>query len=619
MKKLQMGGILKEGLLTKRAIGKSVIKTFSLKDRWFVLTENSLAYYVDQQKGKEKGRLEMRNVRAVENVDGSAFKREFGFQILFDDVPLYVFAQDEVVREEWIYLLRKVIRDRSRKDSSSLPLMRKYHEGVYIDNIWSCCKERLKAFPGCKSTFIENFDEPDNKAAGKASTFDTTIEEETNGSNFIVTAKYDFSPVQETDLELIKDQEYTVLNATQDKNWWFARDSLGREGYIPSNYVRKHEGIQSEKWYHGAMSRQEADNALAGCADGTFVVHDSRRPAMYTLSFSCSDEVKHYHIKLDQYGKYYVSQRHHFDSIAELIEYHKLNAAGLVTRLRFAYSGSGKAPVTLGHGIFSIPEGELEIQSKIGQGQFGTVHQAIWKGRDRVAVKMMKEDAMNEHELIEEAKLMQRFKHKNLVQMYGISHSSSRPLCLVVELMQNGSLLNYLKTSKSKLNQDHLLGIIFQVSSAMMYLEGEKFIHRDLAARNCLVGFNNVIKVADFGLARYTLDNEYTASEGTKFPIRWAAPEVIDYTRFSSRSDVWAFGVLGWEVYSWGLMPYTSRTNTKIVEDIRNGIRLSKPSDCPYDIFQLLSACWDHSPELRPTFKEIYQILASHAEDYDDT
>lgn len=134
------------------------------------------------------------------------------------------------------------------------------------------------------------------------------------------------------------------------------------------------------------------------------------------------------------------------------------------------------------------------------------------------------------------------FRHPNLVQLYGVC-TQKRPIFIVTELMTNGCLLDFLRSNqslKSKPEVIHMMAV--QVASAMTFLEGHGFIHRDLAARNCLVGENYTVKVADFGLARFVLDDEYTASEGTKFPIKWAAPEVIQYARFSTKSDVWSYG-----------------------------------------------------------------------------
>lgn len=140
----------------------------------------------------------------------------------------------------------------------------------------------------------------------------------------------------------------------------------------------------------------------------------------------------------------------------------------------------------------------------------------------------------------------------------------------------------------------------------MSYLERHNYIHRDLAARNCLVGSENTVKVADFGLARYVLDDQYTSSGGTKFPIKWAPPEVLNYTRFSSKSDVWAYGtiafdlilggssnsiyflgVLMWEVFTCGKMPYGRLKNTEVVERVQRGIILERPKACAKEIYEV--------------------------------
>ncbi|KAJ4429317.1 Tyrosine-protein kinase Btk29A, partial [Periplaneta americana] len=237
---------------------------------------------------------------------------------------------------------------------------------------------------------------------------------------------------------------------------------------------------------------------------------------------------------------------------------------------------------------WEIDPQELMLHEELGSGQFGVVRRGKWRGSIDVAVKMMKEGTMSEDDFIEEAKVMTKLQHQNLVQLYGVC-SKHRPIYIVTEYMRHGSLLNYLRRHETTLggNVGMLLDMCIQVCKGMAYLERHNYIHRDLAARNCLVGSENVVKVADFGLARYVLDDQYTSSGGTKFPIKWAPPEVLNYTRFSSKSDVWAYGVLMWEVFTCGKMPYGRLKNTEVVDRVQRGIVLERPKACFKDVYEV--------------------------------
>ena len=146
----------------------------------------------------------------------------------------------------------------------------------------------------------------------------------------------------------------------------------------------------------------------------------------------------------------------------------------------------------------------------------------------------------------------------------------------------------------------------------MAYLEEHSYIHRDLAARNVLVGEGNVCKVADFGLARVIKEDIYNPREGTKFPIKWTAPEAALYNRFSIKSDVWSFGVVIAEVITRGAMPYPGMNNRQVLEAVERGYRMPPPEGCPDPLYNIMLSCWKHECEERPTFESLKNLL----EDY---
>uniref|UniRef100_A0A8B9D8A2 Tyrosine-protein kinase n=1 Tax=Anser cygnoides TaxID=8845 RepID=A0A8B9D8A2_ANSCY len=304
--------------------------------------------------------------------------------------------------------------------------------------------------------------------------------------------------------------------------------------------------------------------------------------------------VKHYHVHKTPQNKYYLAENYCFESIPKLIHYHQHNSAGMVTRLRHAVSMQvNKVPDTasLGNGIWELKREEIVLLRELGSGQFGEVHLGKWKGRYDVAVKMVKEGAMSEDEFTEEAQTMMKLNHPKLVRLYGVC-SKLYPIYIVMEYMSNGSLLSYLQSHGKELQPLQLLEICYDVCDAMAFLESCQFIHRDLAARNCLVDSNLTVKVSDFGMTRYVLDDLYVSSLGTKFPVKWSAPEVFHYTKFSSKSDVWAFGILMWEVFTLGKQPYELYDNMQVIEKVSQGYRLYRPQLVSDIIYQIMYNCW---------------------------
>ncbi|XP_029444023.1 tyrosine-protein kinase TXK-like [Rhinatrema bivittatum] len=439
-----------------------------------------------------------------------------------------------------------------------------------------------------------------------------------------VIALYDFPAKEPRDLTLRRAEEYIILQK-YDPHWWKARDQHGKEGFIPSNYVTKNmlTNLEAYEWYCKKISRHQAELLLRKeSKEGAFVVRDSSQKGAYTVSVYSQDglsnngDIRHYQIKRNSLGLYYLAEKHLFKSIPELIQYHQHNAAGLVTRLRYPVGLMGNClPATAGFSYekWEIHPSELTFMKELGSGQFGVVHLGKWRTVVKVAIKAINEGAMSEDDFIEEAKVMMKLSHPKLVQLYGVC-IKEKPLFIVTEFMVNGCLLTYLQQRKGRLRKGSLLSICQDVCEGMEYLERNGFIHRDLAARNCLVNEMQIVKISDFGMTRYVQDDEYISSLGTKFPIKWSPPEVFHFRKYSSKSDVWSFGVLMWEVFTEGKMPFERRSNSEVVEEISKGFRLYRPYQASQAVFEVMYSCWHEKPEGRPSFAALRQTITDIAE-----
>ena len=199
---------------------------------------------------------------------------------------------------------------------------------------------------------------------------------------------------------------------------------------------------------------------------------------------------------------------------------------------------------------------------------------------------------------------MMRLRHKKVVELYGVS-TGEEPVYIVMELMKHGSLLDYLRDEGRSLKPPQLVDMMAQVASGMAYLEEHNIVHIDLAARNILVGDHMICKVSDFQQAKVLEDDIYEAPTGSKFPIKWTAPEAALYNRFTIRSDVWSFGIVMWETITYGRFPYPGWTNAEVLEKIQTGYRMGCPPNCPQKLHDIMMDCWREDPTSRPTFQHL--------------
>lgn len=269
-----------------------------------------------------------------------------------------------------------------------------------------------------------------------------------------------------------------------------------------------------------------------------------------------------------------------------------------------------------------IPADSIVINKELGVGEFGVVQQGVWNNEDgdriQVAIKCLSKDQMqnNPMEFLKEAVIMHTIEHEHIVRLYGVVLDTVS-LMLVTELAPLRSLLECLKESalRPSFPVMALCDFAMQVCDGMQYLESKRLIHRDLAARNILVFAKNKVKISDFGLSRALgVGKDYYQTNfnvNLKLPIAWCAPECINFLRFTSASDVWAYGVTLWEMFSYGFQPWAALTGQQILEaiDEPNLQRLEQPDCCPKDYYMLMLKCWQHDPNKRPKFSEILQML----------
>uniref|UniRef100_A0A8C2ZC39 Tyrosine-protein kinase n=1 Tax=Cyclopterus lumpus TaxID=8103 RepID=A0A8C2ZC39_CYCLU len=361
--------------------------------------------------------------------------------------------------------------------------------------------------------------------------------------------------------------------------------------------------LADQEWYHGAIPRTEAQELLR--QQGDFLVRESHgKPGEYVLSVFSAEQRRHFII---QYAdSQYRFEGTGFSTIPQLIEHH-FTSKQLITK---------KSGVVLLNPVdkkWILNHEDVVLGELLGKGNFGEVFiGTLQRDKMPVAVKTCKEDLPPELKIrfLSEARILKQYDHPNIVKLIGVC-TQRQPIYIVMELVPGGDFLSFLRKKKDDLKTKQLVRFSVDAAAGMAYLESKNCIHRDLAARNCLVGEGSVLKISDFGMSRQEDDGIYSSSGLKQIPIKWTAPEALNYGRYSSDSDVWSYGILLWETFSLGVCPYPGMTNQQAREQVEKGYRMSCPKCCPDDVYKVMQRCWHYNPEERPKFSDLQRDIAA--------
>ncbi|KAM7536467.1 hypothetical protein Aperf_G00000088536 [Anoplocephala perfoliata] len=437
-----------------------------------------------------------------------------------------------------------------------------------------------------------------------------------------VCALYDFYPTEKNELKFNRD-DILKITGRFDEPWRMAKNMRTREeGLIPHNYITENTAIAGAlaAWYPANRVEAELRLLAPGTEPGTFMIRPSQEPNIYALSLRTMKNglVRIHHFKISHStddSSFYIDKNNAFPSMNKLIDFYRDHPVKDNCKLMHPCAHEKpQAPFQQAELNRSL----VKLNSLIDRGNFGEV----WLGQIqsvKVAVKKPLHPAARE-DFLREAKKMHAIWHPQLVQFLGVcTKPESEPILIITEYMEKGSLSKYLPSEEGrKLVVPELLLIMDQVASGMCYLESIGLVHRDLRAANVFIGNNLRIKVGDFGQSKMMSMPSGTPLD-IRTPTRWSSPEaLVNEDKVTSRSDVWQYGILGYEVFTYGGRPYDKyQSSDDVIKAIRAGEVLKRPVECPEPFYKVMLSCWELSPSRRPKFAYLKNYLEESLEKID--
>ncbi|XP_053386430.1 tyrosine-protein kinase SRK2-like isoform X2 [Mercenaria mercenaria] len=452
--------------------------------------------------------------------------------------------------------------------------------------------------------------------------FETDQEEcvPAKGVSEVVTMKalFDFEAMFENEISFRQGDKLDVdKNLLDQASFWFnaLHQTSGKKGYIPRSYVAKDDGPlqihedKDEKLLHDPST-----------STGSYLIRRAKDDALFILSVKIeketnSEPVKHYKIRYSENKGYYISARRYFDTLPDLIRHYSCVSNGLCCKLENPCLVNPPAlPISwlIGPRLYEVTKESVELITKVNKdvsNPFFGEHCLGTFGNEFVGVKTLDDEKTPVKDFLTEALVLKDLRHDKLVRLIALC-TQSPPFWIITDTLTKGDLLTYLRQDMGTgLNFDSLLYFASQIADAMDYLSEKKIVHRNLRACNVLVGVDNKIKVSGFELAKILDDDDtYASSSVTEslIPLKWTAPEAVFQKKYSVKADAWSYGVVLYEIITFGMAPYQGMADSDVVHRVIKGYRMPIPRKCPImypdHYCEVMLKCWDAISERRPSF-----------------
>jgi len=372
----------------------------------------------------------------------------------------------------------------------------------------------------------------------------------------------------------------------------------------------------TNSWYFGAIPSKHAEELLLQAPNdhGSFLIHDSANTFNgYTLVSRDEITLQKHKIGKDSSGKYFVDKYSHnekkcFESLQKLVAYHTKKATTEKVPLEIKSPcivpeesrTVGLSKIT--NKAWEIQRSSLKLCKKIDAGNFGEVWEAMWNNTTPVIVNTLNPGTITMSVFLWEATVIKQLRHRNVVQLYAVC-VEEEPIYVVTEPTKHGNLRDYLQGDGHTLQLPQLISMGAQVAAGMAYLEKSTHIHGNLAAKSIFVSQHLICRIGDFGIINAL--SEETSKELIRINAKWLAPEVLKFSPVTTKSDVWSFGVLLYEVVTYGCFPYPGMNNDEVHDALQTGYRMQCPMGCPEQLHKIMRRCWHNDADCRPTFETL--------------